>query len=339
MKSRVKTCQLKFFLLVTALFFLSSCYNVSVEVTDVPANTPAGAPIYISGNFNNWDPGDESYRLQLQADSTYVIVLPLGYGRIEYKFTRGDWSTVEKDWCGYEIDNRFFYYGEQEHISDSVLCWADKAPINCPHVVIILKELPENTPGDARISLAGSVNNWDPTDEQYQFRIDDITGLPILTIPRGSHIIKYKITRGSLLTEEADELGREIPPRTLVFGAQDSVYISVKNWEDLGLPDAEYITYIVDKIPESTPSDALIYYVGDINGWYPGDKSLILQKTGDGSYSIRFPKNNQGTAFKFTRGDWSSVEVDQFRKDIDNRHSYFGEQDTIYLQIQNWKDR
>jgi len=340
MNNIFKTYHTKFLLLITGLFFLASCHEATVEVRNIPGNTPAADPIYISGNFNNWDPGDETYRLQLMEDSTYQIALPLGFGRIEYKFTRGDWSTVEKDICGYEMGNRSFYYGDQEVIIDTILSWGDKDPENCPTVTIILQDLPENTPRDARISIAGSFNNWDTGDEDFYFNYDSNINLPVITIPRELEDRKfwYKITRGSLLTEEVDALGFEISPREFTFGEADSVFISVENWEDLGVSDADYITYIIDKVPENTPASDLIYYLGDINSWYPRDKSLVLKKTSDGRYFIRFPREKQGAAFKFSRGDWNSIEVDAYGYGINNRFSSFEDVDTVYLSIENWKD-
>jgi len=337
---QLKLYHTKFLLLFAGLLMLTSCYQVTVEVRSIPENTPSGDPIYISGNFNNWDPGDEAYRLQLLNDSVYQVSLPRGFGQIEYKFTRGDWSTVEKDECGYEIYNRSYYYGEQDLVQDSILCWSDQDPVNCPQVTFILKEIPENTPEDAQISIAGNHNNWDPGDENFVFSFDNDLGMHVLTIPRTEdhRFFKYKITRGSLFTEEVDELGFEISPRVFTFGETDSVFISVENWEDLGPSGTDFITYIIDEVPKNTPDGSRIYYVGDINSWYPRDKSLILRNIGTGMYSIRFPKEKQGRAFKFTRGDWSTVEVDHFGDDIENRISYFGQKDTIYLQIINWKD-
>ena len=32
--------------------------QLTLKVTSVPANTPAGANIYAVGTFNNWNPGD-----------------------------------------------------------------------------------------------------------------------------------------------------------------------------------------------------------------------------------------------------------------------------------------
>ena len=68
-----------FFLLIAALLILTSCQQVVVQVDDIPSNTPKDQPIYITGNFNNWDPGEERYRLELNADSSYTIQLPPGF--------------------------------------------------------------------------------------------------------------------------------------------------------------------------------------------------------------------------------------------------------------------
>ncbi|MGJ1385558.1 alpha/beta hydrolase-fold protein [Sphingobacterium spiritivorum] len=54
--------------------------------------------IFITGNFNNWNPRDKRFSLQ-QADEGYCIeindeILP---SEIEYKFTKGGWENVEID--------------------------------------------------------------------------------------------------------------------------------------------------------------------------------------------------------------------------------------------------
>ena len=92
-KNRTKTI---LFVLLT-LFVISSCKQVVIKVEKIPGNTPVSDDLYITGNFNLWDPGDESYKLKKTEDSTYIVTLPMTFGQIKYKFTRGDWTTVEKD--------------------------------------------------------------------------------------------------------------------------------------------------------------------------------------------------------------------------------------------------
>ncbi|HSG67206.1 MAG TPA: hypothetical protein VK994_00770, partial [Bacteroidales bacterium] len=77
------------YLLLLALVMgsLSSCYKMRVEVDHIPSNTPDNAELYITGEFNSWDPGDRQYVLTKATDSTYYVDLPRGVGELEYKFT------------------------------------------------------------------------------------------------------------------------------------------------------------------------------------------------------------------------------------------------------------
>ena len=65
-------------------------------------------PVFITGNFNKWNPRDLSFELALTTDNTYIIEiedekLP---DLIEYKFTRGGWGNVEIDRFGNVTPNR-----------------------------------------------------------------------------------------------------------------------------------------------------------------------------------------------------------------------------------------
>jgi hypothetical protein len=43
-----------------------------------------------------------------------------------------------------------------------------------------------------------------------------------------------------------------------------------------------------------------------------GNYTCVIEKNGKGQYFIRLPKRGDWIEFKFTRGDWSSEEVDKF---------------------------
>ncbi|MBK1440174.1 alpha/beta hydrolase [Parapedobacter sp. ISTM3] len=86
-----------------ALFLLGTPYDsaaqqlLTVRVTDIP-HTHAGEPIYITGNFNRWNPAEESMVLQRHTDGSYgirVLLEDVPSDRLEFKFTRGDWHTSE----------------------------------------------------------------------------------------------------------------------------------------------------------------------------------------------------------------------------------------------------
>ena len=52
-------------MILSALLLLVSCHQAVIKVESIPRNTPKGQPLYVAGNFNNWDPGDEAYQMTL----------------------------------------------------------------------------------------------------------------------------------------------------------------------------------------------------------------------------------------------------------------------------------
>ena len=66
-------------------------------------------PVYVAGNFNDWNPGDPHYALRFVGSGRYSIELPLDpqqFPELEYKYTRGSWDSVEIDTWGNYTDNR-----------------------------------------------------------------------------------------------------------------------------------------------------------------------------------------------------------------------------------------
>lgn len=81
-------------------------------------------PVFITGNFNNWNPRDYDYKLH-QSDSLHYFIeiedekLP---DEIEYKFTKGGWENVELDKYGNITPNRKAKKSLQK-TSDTVEKW------------------------------------------------------------------------------------------------------------------------------------------------------------------------------------------------------------------------
>ncbi|MBN1154751.1 metallophosphoesterase [candidate division KSB1 bacterium] len=101
-----------------------SSVAVTFSVT-VPANTPEDDLVYLAGTFNDWNPGAQVMEKidSLQWHLTLSLEKNTAY---EYKYTRGDWESVEKDSAGEEIANRTFTTGDSSMtIEDVVEKWAD----------------------------------------------------------------------------------------------------------------------------------------------------------------------------------------------------------------------
>jgi hypothetical protein len=214
------------------LLLLPGCYDMTIQVVKLPPTTPPSEPIYICGNFNNWDPGDPDYVLALNADSVYEVSLPKGVGEIEYKFTRGDWSTVEKDHCGFEIDNRAARYGNDRVFRDTILSWNDLPKPGCPSITLIVEALPEETPENAVLYFAANLNNWDPGSRYWVFT-RGLDGRYYIEIPRtGRDNIEFKVTRGDWRSVECDANGDDIDNRAIFGKAGEEMRIVIEGWKD-----------------------------------------------------------------------------------------------------------
>ncbi len=85
---------------------LAAQSTVTFHVT-VPGATPAGDVVYVTGDFQAWNPASPASALTKQPDGTWTIALTLAAGApAQFKFTRGSWATVEKGASGEEIANR-----------------------------------------------------------------------------------------------------------------------------------------------------------------------------------------------------------------------------------------
>jgi predicted alpha/beta superfamily hydrolase len=98
-------------LLLFAAFVGFSQYSLKLVVNSTPKPTVnvaqrAAEPVYVAGNFNNWNPKDENYRLKPLGTRLTVVLKDIPAGMYAFKFTRGDWSKVETTADGRDIADR-----------------------------------------------------------------------------------------------------------------------------------------------------------------------------------------------------------------------------------------
>lgn len=320
------------------LLLITSCHRQQMVVDQIPLNTPGDAPIYVFGNFNNWDPGDNRYRLEKDSTGSYSISLPSGVGRINYKFSRGDWTTIEKNECGYDRENRSLIYGENATVYNQIAAWGDIEPMNCIHKTIVVESLPENSPDDPEIYFASNVNNWNPGDVSYILEKDK-KGRYFITLDKKADCLEYKFTLGNWETVEAAADLNDIENRELCFDNTDTIFVRIASWKTLDVKKKNSIVIVLEKLPEETFATDDIYLAGNFNNWDPGHTYYKFANDGYSSRYYHLTTNSQHIEFKITRGNWGSVEVSSTGRDIPNRGAWVGEVDTLFLKVDRWKDR
>jgi predicted alpha/beta superfamily hydrolase len=100
------------------------------------------------------------------------------------------------------------------------------------------------------------------------------------------------------------------------------------------------VTFILDSIPDYTPVGDEIFIVGDFNNWNPGQTEYVLTKNNNDKWSITLAEQPHGLVilFKFTRGNWETVEKGPDGEEIDNRSFSFGNGLTKHLVVHNWAE-
>lgn len=307
-----------------------------IQIDDLPDNTPGSEPIYITGNFNHWNPGDPTYQISRDSTGGGYIEIPRGIGHLEYKFTRGSWESEELDSCGNTIPNRVISNLQINEVNVEIEQWKDRPERFCDGIVVLIK-VPDETPFPNEIYLTGEFNGWQAGGSQYRA---EYAGENIyrLELPKSYSGKEFKVTRGTWTTVEVSENGRDIVNRRLTNGRRQRIEVSL--WKDFCLQEHPYRYLRITDLPESTPLGSSLHFASNINGWNPSSSEYKFEKMADGDYIIRIPNSPDPIEFKITRGgNWHTVETGKNGYEISNRKLSFGIQDTIDLVVHNWKDQ
>ncbi|MDG1276758.1 MAG: alpha/beta hydrolase-fold protein [Algoriphagus sp.] len=73
----------------------------------------------------------------------------------------------------------------------------------------------------------------------------------------------------------------------------------------------------------SEDDDRPVYISGNFNQWTTQDFRFLMKKVSKGKYEFTFPEGKEfqkELIYKFTKGDWSEVEIDRYGNKTPNRH-------------------
>jgi metallo-beta-lactamase class B len=102
-------------------------FSVRLILTDIA--TRKYDEVYLSGNFNNWNPRDENYRLKPFGGSRKSVVLKdLPAGTYAFKFTRGGFDKVECTADGRDISDRILEVNADISQEFTIAGWKDDYP-------------------------------------------------------------------------------------------------------------------------------------------------------------------------------------------------------------------
>lgn len=106
---------------------------------------------------------------------------------------------------------------------------------------------------------------------------------------------------------------------------------------------------VVTDASRGATADSPIYLASNRSGWDPAHAEWKLQPRSDGRWQIFVPPHPEGLRmeFKFARGNWDLVEVDENLEDVSNRRFEPipvdvitpGEPPVIELSVAGWRDQ
>lgn len=115
------------FLLLLLAVAVQAQYSVRLVVTDVA--TKKNDDIYVAGNFNNWNPKDENYKLKpLGGTRKGVVIKNIPAGNYAFKFTRGSFDKVECMADGRDIADRVIDVSADASSDFIIAGWKDDYP-------------------------------------------------------------------------------------------------------------------------------------------------------------------------------------------------------------------
>lgn len=85
--------------------------------------------VYVAGNFNEWNPGNEKYILHKSGDLYSIDIPGLKKDIYEFKFTRGNWSKGEVNYDGSGMNNRILTLSTDTTVECTVGAWQDDYPL------------------------------------------------------------------------------------------------------------------------------------------------------------------------------------------------------------------
>jgi len=124
MRNPSKILSFLILLLLNSAVAFGQTATVKFEVRIPSEGLLKDSAVFLVGSFNGWSLHDSLYIMQNTGDNLYSLSVPLFDGkRYEYKYTQGDWNSVEKSSDGSEIKNRQMVSHDGLTILDTVLKW------------------------------------------------------------------------------------------------------------------------------------------------------------------------------------------------------------------------
>jgi hypothetical protein len=218
--------------------------QVILQITSLPETTPVDEPIYVVGNFNNWDMDSKEFMLRRGQKNIPTIIIPrTDSGILEYKFTRGYSNTEERLKNYMPFIRKHEFDTDHNLVQADIALWAD-IPFNIneedyptpneDEILFIIK-VPKNTPRNDHIYMIGDFNGHKVADNSYRLKRNENDGFYYFLFKMKNpeqETFTYNFNRGSWQTYEKYADGSHIDRTYNLHTDGQRVKTIIGRWAD-----------------------------------------------------------------------------------------------------------
>jgi predicted alpha/beta superfamily hydrolase len=95
----------------------------------------------------------------------------------------------------------------------------------------------------------------------------------------------------------------------------------------------------LNQVPAATPPNDTLFVAGSFNNWNPHMSRYALRKNPDGTYQVTMPAGLGVVEYKFTRGSWEAVEIDDKNQAVANRKADLATAKEVHHRVLAWNDQ
>ena len=124
----------KFLVVLLMVGFSASLFGqVTFVLKSIPDDTPRDSKFYLTGTINDWQPNLTQYQFTEDNLGSLSLTIKDVPDTLEYKICRGDWTSVEVDSAGKNLENRIYVDSIGTVVVLNVPNWRDR--VNPKHLV------------------------------------------------------------------------------------------------------------------------------------------------------------------------------------------------------------
>ncbi len=112
------------FLLLFSSVYSFAQFTLRIEIITTPSAHKEDG-VFVAGNFNDWNPGDNRYHFYNEKDKLVVEIKDLPAKSYQFKFTRGSWQKVECTGKGNDVGNKQVQLSSDTTVQFEIAGWKD----------------------------------------------------------------------------------------------------------------------------------------------------------------------------------------------------------------------